>query len=1152
MLEAGIPITSLATFTRVSGHANDVLPNSESNTPRLLKAPTMLRAINLAAALFFLLSATQITASDTIQLASAPALSADGQTLAFSWGGEIWTVPTAGRAATRLTSSPSREDDPKFSPDGKSIAFTSDRAGSTQVFVVDVAGGQPTQLTFHSEGCSLDDWFPDGKSLLINASRDHFWRRPERFYRISSTERAAEELLFDAYGSVGQLSPDGTQLLFTREGERWWRQGYRGSRTSQIWTADLKTGAFTEIIKHPTESRSPLWQADGKGFFYVSAQSGSRNLWQRNLEDDQERQLTTFDKDLVLWPCISRDGSTIVFRHLANFYRLATDGDGKPQKITITADVDRVKKQILRRTLTSATDVGFTSDGLEIAFIAGGDVWVMDTELREPRQVTNTPEEEREPVFSPDGKTIVFLSDAGGQSDIWQATRGDEDKYWWQNDAFKLEALTKTAEVEGNLQWSPAGDLIGFVRERGDMWVMKPDGKEARRLFRSWNTPDYDWSPDGKWLVYALSDNEFNRDIFVLPLDGSREAFNLSRHPDNDGTPSWSPDGKMIAFTGRRLGTEVDIYYVFLQAKASEETSRDRKLVKAIEKLQKARKNKPTEKTESTKKKGDDEAEKKDDASDAKPATVAAEADAAGKESSAKDNANSKLPEVTIDFNRIHERLRRVSIADTREGGLFWSHDSKKLAFTASVDGKRGTYTISPPEDVKPKLLTTQTGSNPVWLSKGNQVVWLGSGTPASVTESGKVSSYGFSAPQTVDIAARNQAAFDQCWQAMRDHFYDGTLNHRNWDAIRRKYQPLVAQAVDRNMFSEIVNLMLGELNGSHMGFSGSRGGSSNNDDDWRETTAHLGVRFDNDHQGPGWRIKDVIPDSPADKVASKLVAGETILSIDGKNVDPALDVTTVLNGRSGRNILLRIRNSEGEDRDVNIRPISYSAARSLLYEMWIDDNQRRVEEASAGKLGYMHIRGMNMSSFYRFERELYAVGAGKDGIVIDVRENGGGSTTDHLLTVLTQPAHAITVPRGGGMGYPQDRSVYATWRKPIVVLCNQNSYSNAEIFSHAIKTLKRGKLVGVTTAGGVISTGGRRIMDVGFLRMPFRGWYVMGTGADMELNGAVPHYEIWPTPGDLPAGKDEQLDKAIKVLGKEVKKWHKRPQPVLKKASER
>ena len=237
------------------------------------------------------------------------------------------------------------------------------------------------------------------------------------------------------------------------------------------------------------------------------------------------------------------------------------------------------------------------------------------------------------------------------------------------------------------------------------------------------------------------------------------------------------------------------------------------------------------------------------------------------------------------------------------------------------------------------------------------------------------------------------------------------------------------------------------------------------------------------------------------------------------------------------------------------LRPIALAAARNLLYDKWIRDNRKKVEETlSGGKLGYLHIRGMNFPSFYKFEEDLYAAGAGKDGLIIDVRENGGGSTADHLLTALTQPHHAITVPRGGGPGYPQDRRVYATWTKPIVVLCNQNSFSNAEIFAHAIKTLKRGPLVGVTTAGGVISTGAAQIMDVGTLRLPGRGWFLPDTGEDMELNGARPDPAniVWPDPADFARGVDAQLNRAVSVLEADVKAEAARPKPPLRKASER
>jgi tricorn protease len=294
------------------------------------------------------------------------------------------------------------------------------------------------------------------------------------------------------------------------------------------------------------------------------------------------------------------------------------------------------------------------------------------------------------------------------------------------------------------------------------------------------------------------------------------------------------------------------------------------------------------------------------------------------------------------------------------------------------------------------------------------------------------------------------------------------------------------------------------------------------------------------------------LPNGPAESEKSRIEPGEIIHSIDGVNVDPGMDLTEVLNGSLDRDIHLSIENTGGERRQVDLRPVSYGAVQSLLYEKWIRDNRAKVDEASNETLGYVHISGMNWPSFQKLERELYAEGAGKKGLIIDVRNNGGGFTTDHLLTMLCQPSHAITVPRGGGPGYPEDRRVYATWSKPIVVLCNQNSFSNAEIFSHAIKTLKRGKVVGVPTAGGVISTGGTQVMDVGFLRLPFRGWYVLGTGEDMELNGAVPHHIVWNKPGEMPRGKDAQLNKAVRVLLKDVKTWESRPRPQLRKATER
>jgi tricorn protease len=387
----------------------------------------------------------------------------------------------------------------------------------------------------------------------------------------------------------------------------------------------------------------------------------------------------------------------------------------------------------------------------------------------------------------------------------------------------------------------------------------------------------------------------------------------------------------------------------------------------------------------------------------------------------------------------------------------------------------------------------------------------------------------------------------------MRDRWYDEQLNNRNWDAIRRKYLDVASSSVDVGMLAQVVQLMLGELNGSHLGFYPSgEDGVDPVEGDWAISTAHLGLRFDPEHAGPGLKVRDVLPEGPADQSRWKIEPGELVVRIDGQAVDPDMDLTAVLNGPIDRDITLVVRDLEDEERTITLRPISFGQARGLLYDKWVEDNRRAVEEASDETLGYLHIAAMNGSSFSKFQEELYSAAAGKDGLIIDVRENGGGSTADLLLTALTQPVHAITVPRGGGPGYPQDRKVFASWSRPIVVLCNQNSFSNAEIFSHAVKTLGRGTLVGVTTAGGVISTGGTSIMDVGFLRLPFRGWFVVGSGEDMELNGAEPDVEIWPEPGEWPSGEDRQRAEAIEQLKQAVSEAKDQPQPQLRKASGR
>jgi tricorn protease len=1061
-----------------------------------------------------------VALAQPIRLAKDPALSPDGKTLTFAWRGDIWTVPVSGGAARRLTENAAIESSPAFSPDGKEIAFLSDRDRSRQVYLKPVAGGDARQLTWHTDGYELDEWLPDGKGLLVGVARDFSWMRESRSLRLAvldATQRRAEQVLLDDYATDGAVSPDGRRVLFVREGESWWRQGYRGARAGQIWLLDRGDGSCRQIKGERTESRWPLWRADGAGFFYVSNRGGVFNLWEYEFTGGKETQRTSFQTDGVVFPAIARDGRTIVFRHLFDLYRWRPGSGAAPEKIAIQHRGDALDAPVDRLVLERATEVTFTSDGLQMAFLAGGDVWVMDTELREPRQVTRTAEEERGVTFAPDGKSLCFVSDAGGQTDLWKATPAKPGSYWWENTSFPLKRITDDAAPESGVKFTRDSKRVVYVKERGDLWLSDAEGHNLRRLVESWDAPSFDISPDGAWIAYSRKDEWFNGDVWLVPTDGSHAPFNLSRHPDNDWDPQWSPDGRAIAWVGKREGEEADIHYVWLRAEDEERTKRERTLTKAREKIAKAVTARRTTTTTTT---------------------------------PPKPPAPPPEP-VRIDFDDIHERIHRLRIPDTTESGLAWSPDAKKLAFAATIAGKRGTYTVEMPDDLKPKLLaeTTLTG-DPQWLRRDDTLVGLSDGKPAAVSGKGTVSTFPFKAPQSVVRADKQRAIFDQCWRTMRDRYYDERLGNRDWDAIRAKYADAAATAPDLRGVQEVVHLMLGELNGSHLGLTLQPASAPANV--WREETAHLGLRFDPAFAGPGWKVRDVLPKGPASQQRSRIEAGEVVLKIDGRDLSAGMDASEVLNGPLERDITLRVASTSNVERDVTLRPISYAAARALLYEAWIKAGRAAVEKASGGALGYLHISKMDDASFQEFEEALYAAGAGRDGLIIDVRENGGGSTTDHLLTALSQPAHAITVPRGGTPGYPQDRIVYATWHKPIAVLCNQNSFSNAEIFSHAIKTLKRGQLIGVPTAGGVISTGSVSIMDVGTLRLPFRGWFVPGTGEDMELNGAVPDHLLWPQPGDLARGVDTQLDKAIEVLKADVAEWKRRPQSTLRKASER
>jgi Tol biopolymer transport system component/C-terminal processing protease CtpA/Prc len=1062
--------------------------------------------------------ASPSAALETIQLPSGQSLSPDGQTLVFAWAGDLWTSSINGGEARRLTYHPAPDDNPRVARDGKSVFFNSDRTGSKQVFRIPMQGGSPEQVTYHSEGSFLEDLHPAKPVILVSGYRDHAGRAPSRLIEKPLDPTRDEKILFDATAKKGRYSPDGRKILFVRSGTQTYRKGYEGSQAARIWIYNLDEKSFEEPVKDESGCRYPLWAPDGRSFYYVTSRSGGFNIWQHRFGKKEDLQLTHYPNDSIFSPTLSRDGSTLVYRHLFDLHALATKPGGKPSRIPLFHRTTMEHPESEALTLRSTNDATVTPKGLEWAFVAGGEIWAMDTVLKEPHRLTDSPAHETDLYFAQDGKYLYYQKDNGINVNYWRMSRIDQKKFWWTADEFHHEPVTKGEKAKWGFQLSPDEKHISYIEYPGTLWLAKADGSSPRRLLSMWDAPSYVWSPDGKYLAYAAQDENYNSDIFIISTDGKGKPVNVSRHPDSDSLPRWSPDGKILAFVGRHHSDATDLFFVHLDRKSHFRSDRDAR----IESARKTMSQDPNYKTE--KKKEAPEEKKKEEGLGKKILK--------GLGLARKDDEENDL-----DLEDLHKRVQRIPLNGLSPSQLHWMPDSKSLIFQSGGNVHR----IEAKAGARASVMAKASGT--IVRYKDDDKIYLVSGGMPAFLNKGRLSQYPINILFDRDREHYQRMGYRIAWRTLRDRFYDPRLNNRDWDDVRTKYELAAAQAKTKEEFAQVMSLLLGELNSSHMGFyPGSFPKEWSFNEAWRSYTPHLGVRLDERR-----KVIYVHPNGPADRPKSRLKVGDLLLKIDGQPLRSDVSLTQLLNGRLDRDIIVTVNAGEDEEeREVTIRPISHGQARALAQAARLDRTNEMVEEATEGKLGYLHVARMMWDEFEKFEHHIYERGAGKDGLIIDVRDNGGGFTADHLLTVLTQPLHAYTVGRNGSIGYPQDRTVYASWTKPVVVICNENSFSNAEIFSHAIKTLNRGKVVGIPTAGGVISTGSANILGLGRMRLPGRGWFLPHNGEDMELHGAVPHVIIDVRPDDLPEGRDPQLEKAIEVLKTEVKERTRKVAPPI------
>ncbi len=1024
-------------------------------------------------ALFVCLSLSSlVTAQEPISFARSPDISPDGRQVVFSYKGDIWIVDAIGGVARPVTLHEAHEFMPCFSPDGRSLAFSSNRHGSYDVFVVSVLGGRPRRLTFDSGNEIVTGWTPDGKSILYSCSRgDEFPVRPD-LYKVD-VEGGREQRITTTEARQGALSNDGTKLAYVRGPGFSYRQGYRGSANDDIWIANADGSSPARFTDFMGEDTSPMWAPDGRTLYYVSECLGApANIIRKGLDTGSKAERVTDHKtEGVRLARMSRDGKWIVYECGGDLWIAATSGAQSPRKLAIEVHADDKENSDRVLTVTQGmSEYSMSADERAVAFTVMGEIFVCPTSGGKATRLTDRAANDHAPAWSPDGKKLIFSSDVGGFEDLYLAEPDDPDHSQLSRaHKFKFTRLTFTPEAEIGAGFSPDGRKIAFLRA-GQLWTMDPDGSNAKALVTESSVFDYDWSPDSRHLVYARRDGSFASDLYIIPTAGG-QAHNITRYGTMHEDVSWSRRGGKIAFISERRRNEPSMFVLSLQ----------------------------------------------------------------------KPSSPDALASPDIDWDEIHLRVTQPATLHVDEGAI--SSDGTRVAFRASSHNGEDLWVASVDGSSLTRVTTGNLHPQQIHWSRNVpnllffrdragqlRFMQVGGGIPGSPPVAAEPGKMAFSAKLTVRRDEQFLEMFDQSCRLLSESFYDPKFGGLNWQAIRAKYRPLVKHVAMREDFFSLVNMMFGELNVSHVALQGMTRADS------EEQTAELGLLFDPAYAGPGLRIREILKRGPADRRGVGLRPGEIVTAIDGKKIDAGTNLSQLLNGKVKEAVVLEVAVNQtnlSSKRRVEVEATNRQAIADLMYNRWVEQNAARVDQLSKGRLGYIHIKAMDEESLDRFVRALYGENFDKQGLVLDVRYNPGGFTHDQILNYLGGREHTIFRRRDGAQGLVM-RSFDRKWTKPIVLLINNRSFSDAEILPSAFRVLGLGKLVGEATGGHVLGMTSTRLIDGSRLSLPQLG-VVTNTGMNLEMTGVQPDIAVEMKPEQIAQGFDAQISRAVEVLDAEV-----------------
>jgi tricorn protease len=1077
----------------------------------------------------------------------APSAAPDGSGVVFHRGrydatrpryegsasGELYRYDRENSAYIQLTNHPASDGDGYTLPDG-SVLFTSSRDGQNNLWVLPAgktdADNAARQVTFFRPAPP-----PDGNATIAHGVRDlHLapagWHATfcvwDTLYTIdlSQAEPTPRPVPIIAGGDAASLdfarmnlsrqvneaalSPDGKTIATIARGEIFIRSTDK----------DRPTRRLTDT--HARE-RDLAWSPDNRVLYFSSDVSGTYGIYAATVALSREDLTDEPLPDRAEKPAEGKAEPEVPEPDPGAVPPAQPPEPGAPSDPTTPPPNTAPAAPAPR------TD---PAPGMESPWSPFGDV--MDTAEFQPATTPTEPPTEppveppAEPAATPPAEPAPAGNDepkeaAKEEKKETKEKKVDHAKRWAESLTFNIAPVLVTADDNRRPIFSPDGRKLLIVRNLGDLVLLELDHGDGtgvpsianeRVLFTSWTEPDPIWTADSRHIIYEINDLNFNSDIWLLDTGEEGAApVNLTRHPDNDIAPRLSADGKVLIFLSDRdadSNFSYDMYSVNLDRKLDGlQTYEMAEYLK--EAADKAKKRKPL-------------------------ATLTSKVE---KAKTGKDAAPSPENPLTFDADDAWRRIRKVTSIPTSVRNLEITPGGDRFLFTASIDGSTQLFSVDYDGRNRRTVHSGAASVQGMNLS-GDKVLFVTGGQAATVSPAGGSSdTLSIDAPVTIDIAQQQKQKFLEAARTMGGRFYHPTLKGLDWTRLTERYLELAILTRTDSEFNRVFYNMLGELDGSHMGISGGRDSSGSG-----QSIGYLGV--DVEPAPGGYRITRIVPGGPADRRSSRLSTGETIIAINGVkladngNNPPHTDFRTAMQGTTGQETLLEIRRGDADSptRHMLITPYSFGADTNNRYEDEVARNREMVDRLSGGKLGYLHIRGMNMPAVRDFERDLYAAADGKLGLVIDVRDNGGGSTADILLSSLTAPRHAYTAARGVDVdlipkdAYPRDRRLIYGYSRPINVLINQYSYSNAEIFAHAIKTINRGTLIGVPTFGAVISTGSFSLIDGTTVRMPFRGWYLLD-GTDMENNGAEPHIFIPQTPEDEAQQRDRQLEAAVEEL---------------------